>query len=179
MEENEEIWREVEGSIGYYVSNKNKARNHNNIFLKGWMQRGYRYIGFANGVKHPFHLVVAKAFPEICGEWFEGCVVHHKDFDKLNNVPENLVVITQSEHAALHYETQPDTFKKCTDKRRNSISEALKGKRHTKQGEFVRRYDCLMDVAKYGFDSSTICSVCKGQLKSSKGYIWKYEKEEE
>lgn len=31
-----------------------------------------------------------------------GLVVHHKDGDPMNNAPDNLEVITQSEHAALH-----------------------------------------------------------------------------
>jgi len=32
----------------------------------------------------------------------EGCVVHHRDGDKTNNDPSNLVVMTRSEHALEH-----------------------------------------------------------------------------
>lgn len=38
----------------------------------------------------PVHQIVAFAFPEICGEWFEGAVVNHLDEDPENNVPSNL-----------------------------------------------------------------------------------------
>ena len=31
------------------------------------------------------HEIVARAFPEICGEWFDGCEVDHIDADKTNN----------------------------------------------------------------------------------------------
>ena len=37
-------------------------------------------------------VLVAKAFPEICGEWFEGAEVDHKDTDTQNNTAENLRV---------------------------------------------------------------------------------------
>lgn len=33
-----------------------------------------------------------------------GEIVHHIDGNKRNNSPENLMVMTQSEHARLHYE---------------------------------------------------------------------------
>lgn len=189
----EEIWREVEECAGYYVSNKNTLRNPKNEIIKGWIQRGYRYVAFSNGVKHPFNLIVAKAFPEICGEWFDGAVVHHKDFNKLNNVPENLIVLTQSEHAALHYDTQPVTFKKCTEKRAKSISKALKGKvnrhlfkpilQYTLDGIFIQRWESMSSIKvinkKTGKKTSigSICSCCKGRVKQAGGYIWRYEKE--
>lgn len=36
--------------------------------------------------------LVAKAFPEICGEWFDGCEVDHVDTNRLNNNAYNLRV---------------------------------------------------------------------------------------
>ena len=40
----------------------------------------------------------------------KGEIVHHKDHNKKNNSPENLEVMTQSEHARLHY--NPENIKK-------------------------------------------------------------------
>ena len=45
---------------------------------------------------------IAKAFPDICGEWFEGCHVHHKDFNHFNNAPSNLICLTPEEHRQIH-----------------------------------------------------------------------------
>lgn len=44
------------------------------------------------------HRLVAKAFPEICGEWFEGCVVDHINTVKDDNRAVNLKVCTQKEN---------------------------------------------------------------------------------
>lgn len=46
------------------------------------------------------HVIVAEG---IIGRMLKsGEVVHHKDFNKLNNHPDNLAVMTKSEHARLH-----------------------------------------------------------------------------
>ena len=47
-----------------------------------------------------------------------GYVVHHKDFNKLNNVPENLIVMTKADHTMLHNRNQSAEERK---KRSNSI----------------------------------------------------------
>ena len=41
--------------------------------------------------------LVAKAFPEVCGLWFEGCHIQHKANDMENNKAENLRVMTVDE----------------------------------------------------------------------------------
>lgn len=58
----------------------------------------------ADGKVHYAHIEVAKAFPEICGEWYEGCEVHHKDGNRLNNEATNLLVCSKEEHSILHNE---------------------------------------------------------------------------
>lgn len=188
----EEIWRVVEDNPDYLISNKNGWHNTKTKKEqpKGRLRNGYRTVGLGRkGGEIEYHILVAKAFPEICGEWFEGCQVHHKDFDKLNNVPENLIVLTPSEHHKVHYqETLSDSFKKSSKKRSEAISKALTGriswKRHipvlqyTLDGEFVQRWECLSWIEKEtGWSASNICSCCKGQFKTAYGYVWKYEKE--
>lgn len=108
-----EEWRKIQGFDGYEVSNTNKVRSIDRIaytFKGGKYIRkgkelkpginpntGYAYVVLCkNGktfIQH-IHRIVAFAFPEICGEWFPGAVVNHKDFNRSNNVPENLEWVT-------------------------------------------------------------------------------------
>ena len=72
--------------------------------LKG---RGHLEIVLSkNGVNYHTYVqdVVAKTFPEICGTWFPGCIVHHIDGNPLNNNPHNLVVLSRGQHALEHIE---------------------------------------------------------------------------
>lgn len=181
-----EIWRIVEGFPCYEISNNNGWRNTNrNKQPKGYINKGYRYVSVGKYVQQQeYHILVAKAFPEICGEWFDGAQVHHKNHDTLDNRPENLEVISPSEHSKLHYKDQPDSFKKPSAKRSASISAALKGRRavekhipidcYTKDGAYIRRYECISDVSLDGFNPSNVCSCCKGQLKTAYGFVWRY-----
>lgn len=52
------------------------------------------------------HGIIARNYPEICGEWFEGCVVHHKNGLKYDNRPENLQIMTKEAHTKWHSNTK-------------------------------------------------------------------------
>lgn len=114
-----EIWKDIEGFEGkYQISNygrvKSLARYRNGrynsavfvdekIIVPKKTNRGYLQIGLCTGKHQHYHFVyihraVAKAFPEICGEWFKGAVCNHKDEDKTNNRADNLEWITQKEN---------------------------------------------------------------------------------
>jgi hypothetical protein len=70
-------------------------------FKKQTIIQGYPYIiASINGEKKQLsvHRLVAKAFPEICGKWFEGCQVDHIDTIRTNNNAYNLKVCTAKEN---------------------------------------------------------------------------------
>lgn len=67
----------------------------------------YRVHGFVNGKAQ--HQYVAR----MVYEYFNGPIVgdqilHHKDFDKLNNFPDNLELLTNSGHNVVHYPFRRD-----------------------------------------------------------------------
>lgn len=180
-----EEWKEVKSYPDYCISNKNGWKRKGKT-VKGCVSKGYRYVSVGKyKQKQLYHILVAKAFPEICGEWFEGCQVHHINHNSLDNRPENLVIISASEHSKIHYKDQPDSFKKPSAKRNASISKALKGRKAiekyipiiqlTKNNEFVKQWDCITDIQKeLGYSAGNICWCCKGKLKTAYGFIWRY-----
>lgn len=104
-----EIWRVVFEK--YAVSNmcRVKTINHINKFgletgeklLSVYLKKDYRYTTI-NRKPMKLSVLVSIGFPEICGERFDDCQVHHIDHDKLNDVPENLLVLSQEEHMKYH-----------------------------------------------------------------------------
>lgn len=95
-----EIWKDIEGYEGLYqVSNKGNIFSlYSNKIRKVSINRGYRMVVLLkNGSQKVFKAarLVAKAFPEICGEWFDGCVVDHLNTKRDDDRAENIRVCTQ------------------------------------------------------------------------------------
>lgn len=48
-----------------------------------------------------FYIAIAKYFKDSTN-WFDGCVVHHIDYNPCDNHPSNLQCLTRSDHSSLH-----------------------------------------------------------------------------
>ena len=97
----ETIWRNIEGyEDTYQVSNQGDIRRvdrDDRLLRKTKDTDGYSRISLCkNGVQKNFRVarLVAKSFPEICGEWFEGCQINHKNEKKNDDRAENLEICT-------------------------------------------------------------------------------------
>lgn len=127
----EEVWKDIKDFNGYQVSDngivKSLARKLNNQFsnqerIKPQYEKKsgmhYLYVNLAkNGKMHSknVHQLVAHAFPEICGEYFEGAQIDHLNGDPHDNRAVNL------------------RFVSATQNQRNPISQ--KRQREAKLGE--------------------------------------------
>lgn len=80
---------------------KKKNREVGEIFIWNWGNQPRKFIKTQSGII-TYAVYLAKNNPDICGEWFEGCEVHHKDFNRLNDVAENLICLTPEEHHRIH-----------------------------------------------------------------------------
>lgn len=200
-----EIWKDIPEWDGkYQASNLGRIRSTGhygfsrhrimqNRWFDGNVLKGYlsnkkmRYVLYDDlGHRQRImgHILVAKAFPEICGEWFEGCQVHHKDCNSVNNRPENLMCLTKEEHNRIHRELGQKLGEK----------NPFYGKHHTqetknKSARRIRKPIIQMDMDGndiFGWLSCTDCEretgmkkvcinrCCLGKAHSAYGYRWRY-----
>lgn len=69
------------------------------FYQKDFYNNGYRSVyNFSKGWQSE-HVIVAEQFERILND---NEVVHHKDFDKTNNLPSNLQIMTDADHKAFH-----------------------------------------------------------------------------
>lgn len=207
-----EEYREIKGFRNYYeISNFGNIRSLDRYVkhekgglklikgknLKTHINKKTGYVVanlFMNGKQHSFliHRLVARAFPEICGEWFDNCEIDHKDTCRTNNYADNLKVCTRKENhlnpiTRVHY-------KKCAEhfKRQNAWNKGLKfpektGKNHFNakpilqydiNGILLNKYDTIKIASdKTGIIRSSIDNCLNNRAKTAGGYIWKYVKE--
>ena len=161
-----EVWRQIEDYPDYEVSNLGRVkRNKDNLILS--LRPSPKHLNVSikqerRWVRIWVHRLVAKAFPEICGKWFEGCHVHHLDKNPLNNRADNLVICTRKEHDAYHHDDRVEAGKKLTgsnnpnygkprsEETKRKISDTERGK---KISEETRRK--LSDAKKHYYASLT------------------------
>lgn len=99
------------------------------------------------GVPHVFgvHQVVARLR---CPDWFEGCIVHHKDEDGHNNSPSNLECCSRSHHSRNHIYKSGHEYMLREYVKTNGPSN--KGKKMSE--EFCKQ--CSISALKRGFNGN-------------------------
>lgn len=115
-----EEWREVpDTKRKYYVSNKGRVLSL--CHRKGHLLKPYIRYGRANGGYYSVcinkknkrvHRLVMLAF---VGVPPDGCIVHHRDGNKLNNELQNLQYATQSENMKEYYKSKREQKKKTNE----------------------------------------------------------------
>ena len=177
-----EIWRPVVGYDGYAVSSlgrvkslertvvrKNGKKNYVRERMLKPANNGNDYLLVnlsKNGVEKVYgvHVLVALAFPEICGEPFEGAEVNHIDENSLNNVPENL-----------NWLSHPDNCNHGTGIERSAKTRSKTVYQHTLSGELVKEWQSTMEVERQtGWSHQNITACCNGKRKSAYNFKWSY-----
>lgn len=153
----EEVWKPIEGYESYSVSNYGKVKAPRGAILKEHPNhRGYIMVHLCKhnqGRLIALHRIVAKAF--IPNPNNLPCI-NHKDEDKTNN------------HA--------DNLEWCNNTYNQRYSHAIKVCQYDIYGNHIKTWDALSDIrTELGFATTNISKCCKGQIKSSNGYIFLYE----
>lgn len=178
-----ELWKTFKGYENCYeVSNMGRIRSlrTGNIIKQRANSLGYLSVSLKKDRKSKEYRVnrlVALTFldnPENKPE------VNHKDGNKKNNCITNLEWVTHKENM-IH--ARKNNLIKITEKLKKQSS--INGKKRSKpveqytiEGEFVKSYLSITEASKETKTSiSMISSCCRENIKSTKGYIWKFKKE--
>ena len=138
----------------FYVAANGDVFNKNMKQLKKLPNHHRQNREHINTIKGqiPVAHLIAKGFPEICGEWFEGCEVHHIDGIPNNNIASNLKIMSHEEHKALHlgYIVQMSKDGKVINK-------------------FLTSYEASKNT---GISDASIRMCLCGKSKTSGGFLW-------
>ena len=92
--------------------------------IKWYMDRGY----WNNNIHGKLHRYI---YEQYNGPIPKGYIVHHKNEDKLDNSPKNLIMMTRGEHTKLHQAGNTNTLGKYhTKESKQKMSETKKGEKH-------------------------------------------------
>lgn len=210
-----EIWRPIKEYEGLYeVSNLGRVRSLDRFvrhpkgglkLCKGKIKQlppphkntGYILASLyknGRGLTTSVHRLVAFAFPEICGKYFDGAVVDHLDTVRHNNRAENLRWCTTSENHLnpITYEREKESHRKAslanrgrTPWNKGKLLPNKSGENHwhskpilqiDKDGNIINRWVNTYTAAKFfNVRPSLIYNCLRGFSRSSLGYLWKYE----
>lgn len=171
----EEIWKDVVGYKGLYmISSLGEVKSLNyhmtgkeRIMKPGKTEDGYLFVILWKNSKHKIFLVhrlVASAF--IDNKENKPCVDHINTI-KDDNRAENLRWVTHKEN-----NNNILTMLKHTGVNHYKARKVLQ---FTKEGNFIRKWDSMMDVQReLCIAQQHISACCLGKRKTAHGYIWQY-----
>lgn len=151
----------------------------------------YQCSIYHNGSRQMLHIINAEYF---YGPIPDGYIVHHKDENKLNNMQENLQVMTDADHKRLHMK---DTIGPYMHTSGDQMGEknSFFGKHHSEESKLKNRlahmknkiiaifengermiFECLQDVKQFGFTEHLVRLACKGHHDHIyRGIQWWYD----
>ena len=160
-----EYWKPVVGYEGLYmVSNWGRVKSikfgKERILKPVTNSSGYLLVGlYKNNIekKYSVHRLVAEAF---IPNPYNLPQVNHRDENKLNNNVDNLEWCTNEYN--INYGTRTERYSKSV-------------LQYTLDGEFVGEWPSTRECGRNGFNQGSVSACCRGELKTHKGFIWRYK----
>lgn len=194
----EEVWKDIKGYEGMYqVSNLGRikrleksfidsiGRNYNykeKIYKLQKDNNGYLMVTLPKSKLFRVHRLVAEAFLENPNNLKE---VNHIDGNKSNSNILNLEWVTHKQNmkhaleSGLMENARKIFSQKIKERKLWELSPCnrVKVNMYDKNNNFIKSFDSLVDASKYiGVHAQRIWQVCNNIRKSTKGYIFSYER---
>ena len=185
-----EIWIDIVGYEQLYqISNlgRVKSLNYNKTGKEKILKlcknnSGYLLVNLSKNSetkKYTVHRLVAEAFIDNPNNL--PCI-DHINCEKSANSVENLRWVTHKENMnnpITKLVLKNNGLKNNKGQKIATICATFKNSKpiiqFSKDGEFIRKWNCIMDVEReLGIDQGNISKCCNGKLKSAGGYKWSY-----
>ena len=153
-------------SLNYHSTGRRqqlRPGNHNDHLMFNLVNDEGKQI-----IIHLYQLV----WRQFYGEIPKGYDVHHVNFNPSDNRPENLVLLSHSEHIKLHSKFRNEDGKFGAMKK--------KCLQFDKDGNFISEFESIQEASRVtGIAHSSICKCCqhKPGHYSAGGFIWIYKDE--
>ena len=168
-------------SEGRFFKNGKEKKGH--IDNKGYV------VVCMNGKIYLLHRLVAFAFPEICGEWFEGAQVDHINTVRDDCRATNLRFVSPKENCnnpltrmhnseAQKGENNPLYGKHRSEETKKKIAQANSKPvlQFSKDGNFIRKWESAAEVERVlGYTAGNIRHCCKNRVRTAYSFVWKYK----
>lgn len=171
-----EIWKPIKDFPNYAISNKGRVYSFtrseafNKVVRMRIGKHGYYYVMLCKDSK-----VITKKVHRLVAENFLPNVenldcVNHRDECRTNNAAENLEWCTTAYNV-----TYGGAKRKVQEKFvETGWSKAVE--QYDKQGNLISTFSSIAEAARRSGCSKTgICSCCRGNRLSNRGFIWKYK----
>lgn len=161
----QEQFKEIDGFSHYLISNYGRVINKDtNRILKASIVCGYYKVKLSEKGKVTdflVHYLVQKYFNGTLPQKKKECI-DHIDGDKLNNMADNLRVVTFQENSNAAFYQQ-------------NLTHSIKPiEQYSKSGDFIRSFPSCREAARVlGLDSSSITKVVNGKRKTCGGFIFR------
>lgn len=179
----QELWKDIKGYENIYqISSLGnvKSCNYNRTgiarILKPIITKGYLCVGLnikGQQKKYKIHKLVAEAFIPNPDNKLQ---INHKNGLKTDNRVENLEWSTAKENLRHALDTGLRT--NSTEKQKQSArNKGIKQRKNILQynNNFSKEWDGIKQASRAtGINASNISKCCRGKLKSTGGYMWKY-----